>query len=473
MTLNKNIQGDPNAEFWAEIQRNIIVDDTDSDRIYGDWTASGRLYRPIEIRLSNVAGSVMANTHTEDSYTGRQMSRWLAQANAIIKRHVNASANDVLLNVGNGMTGALAKLIHLLGYWCHESHRGLVAKSLIEKPLVYITHREHHSNQTMWLESLAEVRIIPSLAEDEIDLDWLQADLMNESQRKVKIASVTAASNVTGIFTPFHQIAQLMHQHNGICFVDFAASAPYVNIDMHPNEHEYLDAIFFSPHKFLGGPGSNGVLVFNQNLYHNEIPETPGGGTVVWTNPWGQHRYIRDIEQRESGGTPGILQTLKTAMAVQLKEEMGIERIASKERLLNEYLFKRFDKMANIEVLSGHQRERLSIFSIVFKNLDYKRAVQILSDEFKLETRGGCACAGTYGHHLLGIDQCMSNLITQKLDEEIENEKPGWVRLSLHPSMSLAQLQNIADAIEKVSVLTMNHPVQPTPNHENLWAPLI
>lgn len=371
-------------ELWSSIRANIIGDAEYPDRIYADWTASGRLYAPIEQRLTEIAGSLMANTHTEDSYSGREMTRMLSEASQKIKRHVNAQDSDVLINVGTGMTGALARLIRILGWWCHESHRPLIRMHMRNRPLVYITHREHHSNQTMWLESLADVRIIPALEGDEIDLAWLARDLANEP-RRLKIASVTAASNVTGIKTPYHEIARLMHQYDGKCFVDFAASAPYVDIDMHPSEEERLDAIYFSPHKFLGGPGSGGVLIFTSELYHNRVPDVPGGGTVVWTNPWGKHRFIADIEQREAGGTPGILQTVKAALAIQLKEEMGTANILAREDYLNALLFQRLDAMKNVRVLSGQHRDRLSIFSILFENLDYRDAVALLSDQYKVE----------------------------------------------------------------------------------------
>lgn len=437
--------------YWQSIRNNTVQAEEHPNMMYADWTASGRLYKPIEDRLSFLAGGLMANTHTEDSFTGREMSRWLHEATNKIKAHVNASESDVFLSVGSGMTGALAKLIRILGWWAHESHIDLIKSQQTDKPLVYITHREHHSNQTMWLESLVELRIIPALEGDEIDLQWLEQDLIKESDRKIKVASVTGASNVTGIFTPYRKIAKLMHENSGLCFVDFAASAPYVEIDMHPNDSEYLDAIYFSPHKFLGGPGSNGALIFNNKLYNNAVPEQPGGGTVLWTNPWGEHKFVTDIEQRESGGTPGILQTIKTAMAIQLKEEMGVERIAQREKMLNEQFMARLAKIENLTVLSNNHKDRLSIFSIIFKNLDYKLAVKALSDHFGVECRGGCACAGTYGHHLLNIDQCMSNAITDQLDDEHQDLKPGWVRVSLHPSMSIEQVEQVAEAIDAVA----------------------
>jgi selenocysteine lyase/cysteine desulfurase len=326
----------------------------------------------------------------------------------------------------------------------------------------------------MWLESLVELKVIPALEGDAIDLAWLKADLAKQAHRKTKIASITAASNVTGIVTPYHDIAKLMHQHSGLCFVDFAASAPYVEIDMHRSELESLDAIYFSPHKFLGGPGSNGVLIFNGKLYNNQVPELPGGGTVVWTNPWGEHKFVSDIEQRESGGTPGILQTIKTALAIQLKEEMGVEAIMTKERQINEVFFSRLQSINNVKILSGHHKDRLSIFSIIFEDVDYHQAVTLLSEQYGIETRGGCACAGTYGHHLLNIDHCTSNKITQALSDDHQTVKPGWVRVSFHPAMSLAEVHKVADAIEAIA---NKHSINDQPlklnKAPNLWQSLL
>ena len=212
---------------------------------------------------------------------------------------------------------------------------------------------------------------------------------------------------------------------------------------------------------------------FNSKLYKNEIPEQPGGGTVVWTNPWGEHRFIQDIETRESGGTPGILQTIKTALAIQLKEEMGTERMLKREKELNAALWERLHNIENINVLSEQHEERLSVFSIVFLNMDYRRAVKVLSQQFKVETRGGCACAGTYGHHLLDIDYCTSQAITEKLDDEHQQAKPGWVRVSLHPSMSLEEVNTIADAIDEVSKMRIQVENIDFDCASQLWVPFL
>ena len=458
---------------WEAVRRHTVV--LPEQRLYADWTASGRLYRPIERRLSDEIGPWMANTHTEDSDSGRFMTRALQEAEGVIRRHVNAAEDDVLLFAGNGMTGAVAKLVRMLGLWVHERHRDAVLSQLSQRPLVYVTHMEHHSNQTLWLETLAEVRVIPPDNLGSVDLDWLETDLAQLEPGRPRYASVTAASNVTGVAAPYRAIARLMHRHQGYCFVDFACAAPYVHIDMHPPGEEPLDAVFFSPHKFLGGPGSAGVLVFNRRLYRNRVPDQPGGGTVLWTNPWGEHRFLTDIAERESGGTPGILQALKAALAVQLKEEIGTAAMAEREQQLNQAFFQWLDDCPGVRVLAGEQRDRLSVFSLVFERVHYSTAVQQLSREHGIEARGGCACAGTYGHHLLGIDRATSERITCRLERGDETAKPGWVRLSFHPMMTLQDLERVALAVRAIAQGEGKREAVgwTAPSTGSLWRPLL
>ncbi|HCM76422.1 MAG TPA: selenocysteine lyase, partial [Cytophagales bacterium] len=291
--------------------------------IYADWIASGRLYQPIEDALTHKFGPLVGNTHSESSLTGESMTHAYKIAHDIIRKHVNANADDALLTFSSGMTGVLAKLQRMLGLHIPEKAKPYYSLPEEEKPVVFITHMEHHSNQTSWLECEVDVVVIPPGDNLLIAPAHLETELQKYSNRKTKIGSFTACSNVTGIITPYHELAAIMHRHGGYCFVDFAASAPYVDIDMHPaNPDAALDAIFFSPHKFLGGPGSTGVLIFNKALYTNRIPDQPGGGTVTWTNPWGEHHYYEDVETREDGGTPAFLQTIKAALAIRLKEQM-------------------------------------------------------------------------------------------------------------------------------------------------------
>jgi selenocysteine lyase/cysteine desulfurase len=254
--------------------------------IYADWAASGRNYLPIESRIQEEIMPLVANTHTDTSTSGMAMTHAYHTAQGVIKDHVNANSEDLILTGCSGMTGLINKFQRMLGFRANGELDQLLPEE--ECPVVFLTHMEHHSNHTSWLETIATVEIIQPTTNGLVDLNSLKDLLQEYKDRPFKIASISACSNVTGISTPIHQIAQLMHEAGGYCFVDFACSAPYVEMDMHPEmEGADLDAIFFSPHKFLGGPGSTGVLIFNRDLYQRDIPDNPGGGTVDWTNPWG------------------------------------------------------------------------------------------------------------------------------------------------------------------------------------------
>ncbi len=420
--------------------------------VYADWTASGRLYQPIEDYLAKVLGPFVANTHTETNLTGSAMTHAYHEAQQVIKKHVNACQNDVLITAESGMTGVINKFQRILGLRIPERMQNQVHFDESERPVVFITHMEHHSNQTSWYECDVTLEIVKP---DEHGLPSLShlAELLEQYQhRQLKIGSFSACSNVTGVKTPYYQLAEIMHQYGGLCFVDFACSAPYVNIDMHPaNSKQALDAIFFSPHKFLGGPGSSGVLVFNKTLYKNRVPDHPGGGTVTWTNPWGEHSFFHDIELREDGGTPGFLQCIRTALAIKLKDAMGVENIEQREKEITEYVMSQLADNDQVVMLEPNIKDRLAIVSFYVKGAHHNLIVRLLNDRFGIQTRGGCSCAGTYGHILLNVDHDTSSKITEKIDSGDFAEKPGWIRASFHPTMTDKEVAFIVDAINQVT----------------------
>jgi selenocysteine lyase/cysteine desulfurase len=419
--------------------------------LYADWTASGRLYRPIEQKITEVFGPFMANTHTESNTTSLKMTSMYKEAKKIIKEHVNASEEDVVILDGFGMTSVINKLQRILGIRVNEKYRSSIQLSEKDKPVVFITHMEHHSNQLSWLESIADVVILDPDPNGKVDMKQLDQLLTHYKERTLKIGSFTACSNVTGIQTAYHQLAKVMHLHGGICFIDFAASAPYVNIDMHPEDPlEKLDAIFFSPHKFLGGPGSSGVLVFDSKLYSNKVPDHPGGGTVTWTNPWGMHQYYSTIEMREDGGTPGILQAIRIALCLNLKKQMGVDLIMKREKELVYLLLSHLEQIPQLHLLDGHIKDRLGIVSFFVENIHYNLIVRLLNDRYGFQVRGGCSCAGTYGHYLFHLDPKHSKQITDKIDQGDLTDKPGWVRFSLHPTMTNEEVHLFIFAIKEI-----------------------
>lgn len=449
----------PLEQHFSKFKKNIVGNDLMIDTpygkvkmIYADWIASGRFYKPIEKIISEQIGPYIGNTHTETSETGTLMTLSYHLAHKKIKEHVHASDTDVIITAGFGMTSVVNKLQRILGLrTC-----GMINKSnclqKCEKPVVFISHMEHHSNHTSWYETNAEVVLIKPGKDLLFDLNNLEKELKKYKDRKFKIGSFTACSNVTGISTPYHQIAKVMHRYGGLCFVDFAASAPYCDINMHPEDPmEKLDAIFFSPHKFLGGPGSSGVLVFDSSLYPFHAPDQPGGGTVDWTNPWGEYKYIDNIEAREDGGTPGFLQAIRSALCIELKNQMGTANIQQREQELLKIAFKKMPAIPGLHILAENIRHRLGVISFYIDGLHYNLTVRLLNDRFGIQVRDGCACAGTYGHYLLNVSYQQSRHITSQITRGDLSEKPGWVRLSLHPTMTDEELNYIIKAIASVA----------------------
>ena len=437
--------------------------------IYADWTASGRLYQPIEKKISVDVGPFMANTHTESNITSLMMTGLYKESKKIIKEHVHADKHDVVILDGFGMTSVVNKLQRILGLRVPEIWRNHLQLPERERPVIFITHMEHHSNQTSWLETLGEVILVKPDREGRVDLNHLEQLLNVYKDRQLKIGSFTACSNVTGIQTPYHKLAKLMHQHGGLCFVDFAASAPYVEINMHPEDPlEKLDAIFFSPHKFLGGPGTSGVLVLDSRIYTNKVPDHPGGGTVLWTNPWGEHKYFDDIEMREDGGTPGILQSIRTALCLNLKSKMGINNILKREKEQLSLLFSHLEKFPEVHILAGNIKDRIGIVSFYIETIHYNLIVRLLNDGYGIQVRGGCSCAGTYGHYLLNIDKTTSKQITEKITHGDMSTKPGWVRFSIHPIMTdeeiLTFIQAIREIIENIDEWKKDYVYDPASN---------
>ena len=448
----------PLENYFSKFRKNIIGITQEFETPYGkqkivyaDWIASGRLYEPIEKILCEKIYPFIGNTHSETSITGTSTTKAYSEAKKIIKSHVNAGPNDVIIFAGYGMTSTINKLQRILGLRLPEQLQKFANIPEDEKPILFLTHMEHHSNQTSWLETICDVIIIEPDKQGLVNLNHFEQLLKLHHNRKVKIGSFTAASNVTGIQPPYHKMAKMIHKYNGICFVDFAAAAPYVNINMYPDDPlEKLDAIFFSPHKFLGGPGASGVMIFDSKLYTIKVPDQPGGGTVDWTNPWQEHKYIDDIETREDGGTPGFLQAIKAALIIKLKEQMEVSKILRREHELLKTAFKRLEKIPSLHILAQETKERLGIISFYVEDIHYNLMVKLLNDRFGVQVRGGCSCAGTYGHYLLHVDPTRSKRITDKINQGDLSEKPGWIRLSLHPTMTDDELDLVLNAINEI-----------------------
>jgi len=460
MMIKNNITNKSNLEnYFQQFRKHIVGNDAvfksiyeEQKILYADWMASGRLYAPIEDTMRNVIGPMIANPHSFSSETGKASTYAYKHARKIIKNHVNANKNDVLITAGTGMTGVLSRLQRIMGLRYPDVVKGKVKILEHERPVVFITHMEHHSNHVPWMETIGDVVILECDEHKLIQPKKLEEALEKYKERVLKIGAFTACSNVTGIITPYQKLAKIMHKHNGYCIVDFAASAPYVKIDMHPkNLDERLDAILFSPHKFLGGPGTCGVLAFNKELYNTNCPDVPGGGNVKWTNPWGKYDYYKDIEVKEDGGTPGFLQVMRTALAIRLKEKMNEEKIAKREGELLALCFRELKKIPGLYILGDNNEKRIGCVSFGIKNIHYNLIVRLLNDRFGIQVRGGWSCASTYSHHLFDINKNNSKEIVKGITKKDLSIKPGWVRVSLHPTIKNEEVLFICYAIKNIA----------------------
>lgn len=423
---------------------------------YFDFIASGRFHRDVEEELNERVLPFMANTHTESSFTGHRMTELYEGALRKIGAYVGATPDDVVIPVGSGSTGAINRLIHVLGLRLPDQldeRFGLAARiPRDDRPVVFRSLMEHHSNDIAWRETIGDSVYVEFDAEGRISLEDLDRKLAAHAHRPWKIGTFSAASNVTGILNDVHGLARVLHRHGALAFFDFAAAGPYVDVDMHPagDTAAALDAVFFSVHKFLGGPRTPGLLVAHRRLFTNRVPAEPGGGTVLYTSPW-DHRYLGAIESRETGGTPPIVQTIQAGLAFDLKAAVGATRT---ERVEQDYLgraIRAWRGRDDLAILGNLETRRLGVLSVIFQHVHHNLAARLLNDLFGIQVRAGCMCAGPYGHLLLHIDEEHSKTIRHRLDEGHLGEKPGWVRISLAPTVSEAEFQALLEGVDHVA----------------------
>lgn len=438
--------------------------------LYGDYTASGRTLSFIEKYLMRLQRHY-ANTHTEDDMTGRSMTHLLHSAESTIKKCVNADDNFSIINTGTGATGAINKMQQILGIYLPPATRKNLQENMgadfsLDKdklPIVFVGPYEHHSNEISWRDGLCEVEVVKLDERGHIDLAHLESLLqLPKYQNRKKIGSFSAASNVTGLVSEVHKIAALLHKYDALAMFDYAASAPYLEVNMQPDDataenNTCLDAVFISAHKFLGGPGSSGVLVFNKSLYDSHLPPTvSGGGTVSYVAEH-THDFFADIEEREKAGTPGVLQILRAALCFKVKDEIGVDAIAKIEHQWLDLAFNSWNQHKLIEILGDLDiNNRVGIVSFNIKTnsgkyLHPKFVTVLLNDLFGIQSRAGCSCAGPYGHRLLNIDEATSESYRELIQKGFHGIKPGWCRIGFHYVMDQADVDFIIKAVEFIA----------------------
>jgi selenocysteine lyase/cysteine desulfurase len=439
--------------------------------VYADYVASGRSLQWIENFILKQVLPLYANTHTEDSATGALMTSLAHDASSYIKRCLGAQ-NGKLLFCGTGSTAAIKRLQEILGLVVPEKLHERVIASLgpAERPIVFVGPYEHHSNEVSWRETIAEVMVLPLDSDGAIDLNILR-DALHALRRTKRplYGSFSAASNVTGVRTDTRAVARLLHEYGALAFFDFAAAGPHGEIDMRVGEPDGYDAVFISTHKFVGGPGSPGILVFNPALYHLRAPSIAGGGTVSYVSSR-EHYFVDDIEQRESAGTPGVVQSIRAALAFLVKESVGTATIERLESAMIRSAITRLRRHPRVELLGNLDAPRLAILSFLVRTADGKYlhprlVVRLLNDLFGIQSRGGCACAGPYAHRLLNITPTRAEKFRDAVLDGFEAVKPGWTRLNFSYFIEPEEFEFLLDAIEFIA----SHGEHFIPEYECDW----
>jgi len=406
--------------------------------INADVTASGYPNKLIETYINNRILPFYGNVHS-NAYCGRLMSHYINLSKDVIKKSVNACTDDQIIFTGNGCSCAVNHLIHCLD----------LRNQSPEDTVVFISKAEHHSNHLPWKHLPITLIYVPLLHTGLFDLIFLERELIKYQRYPNILASFIATSNVTGVHQDTQKISQLVHKYNGLIFWDFAASAPYIPINVHMNDKigAYYDAVFISTHKFFGGFSTPGILIAHRNLFKNDVPYCPAGGTVRFACP-NYQTYSQNIETKETGGTPNIIGSIKAGLAFTFKQKYQ-SYIEQWDKYVVKYVQTRLAKIRNIRLIYPPSNlNRQPIFSFMVDHLHYNMVVILLNDLFGIQSRGGISCCSLLAQDILGIDPSQQKQIH---DQIVSNHGTpagyGWCRVSFHYSMPKFIVDYIVNAI--------------------------
>jgi len=413
-----------------EIRKNIILK---KGVRYFDYTASGLAYAPIERKIAKYL-KTYANTHSESASNALKTQKRYEKARQSLKDALGLDERFYLICAGCGATGAIKKFQEIMGLYLPPMSANRLGEEAIKGanlPLVIVSPYEHHSNEVSLREGLCEVVRIPLSKSGEINFGRLDQLLKINSKREI-IGCFSAASNVTGIISDYKKIYVMMKRYGATVAFDAASFSSHDNLDA-----DYFDALFLSPHKLLGGVGSCGLLAIRKELVKSDKPTFAAGGTVSYVSR-SSHFFAPSVERTEEGGTQHVMGLIRAALAYRLRNEIGLDVIKSREDELTKQFCEGLDNIPEVVSYCPRAVPRLPIFAFNVRGVSPYDFAEALSEDYGVQTRAGCACAGPYGHDLLGLK-----------DDQKFDQKPGWVRVSLHYSHTQKDVAYLLKAIKK------------------------
>ncbi|MFZ1725508.1 MAG: aminotransferase class V-fold PLP-dependent enzyme [Albidovulum sp.] len=415
--------------------------------IYADYVASGRALRQVEDFILEKVLPYYANSHTQASYCGAFTTLLREEMRAEIARITGAGDDMSVIFAGSGSTAGLNRIVMLLDI------PAVLAEG--RRAVILVGPYEHHSNLLPWRESGAEVIEIPEGPQGGPDMDVLEAALRDAEGAGLIVGAFGAASNVTGIITDDIAVTRLLKRHGALAVWDYGCAAPYLPMRMNSGTDAEKDAVVFSTHKFPGGPGASGVMILRDAIARRHTPTLPGGGTVSFVSPWG-HIYSDQLKDREEGGTPNVIGDIRAGLVLMIKEALGTDWLAARQDHLRAQALAVWSGNPNLEILGLTGVTALPIFSFRVSDgqggrVHHQLFTRLLSDVHGVQARGGCACAGSYAHRLLGLDERASQNVMASIQSGEETEKPGWVRLNLSALMTEEKARFVIDAVDSLA----------------------
>lgn len=381
-----------------------------------------------------------SSVHRGTGFKSQVSTHVYDEAHEVVGSFVKADLSSNCVIFVKNATEAVNKVSYRLG--------------LAKGDLVLTTMMEHHSNDLPWRSKAAAVYAGVD-RRGALDLDDLETKL-RQYGRRIKLVSVSGASNVTGFKNDVGSIAAIAHRAGVPILVDGAQLVPHSPVDIKPDDHpEHIDYLVFSAHKMYA-PFGTGVLIGPKRTFLTGAPEYTGGGTVNIVTP--ETVEWAGLPDREEAGSPNVVGAVALASAIQYLQRQGMRNIENHERTVTSYALKRLGEVKGLRVYGetdpNRTGNRVGVITFNLDGIPHGLVAAALAWEGGIAVRNGCFCAQPYMLHLLGLNpQQLSRLIHKKRAGDLSGI-PGMVRVSLAAYNNKKDIDRLIECLEKIKTMS-------------------